>query len=131
MTQKPLRGWNWEAGAALLFMGVIFFASSRSQLPSALFPIGNMDKLYHGLAFALLGWLLAGAFSHWLTSAYWIVWSATCSATLYGFLDEFHQSFVPGRDSSGGDLIADAIGALIGSLIWWLTMRSRFQSSKE
>ena len=37
-------------------------------------------------------------------------------------LDEFHQSFIPGRNSSFGDAVADGIGATLGSsvAIWFL-----------
>jgi VanZ family protein len=34
----------------------------------------------------------------------------------YGVLDEIHQSFTPGRDTSGWDIVADATGAVIGAL---------------
>ena len=32
----------------------------------------------------------------------------------YGMVDEFHQSFVPGRDASLGDVALDALGATLG-----------------
>jgi len=37
-------------------------------------------------------------------------------ATLYGMSDEWHQSFVHGRDASGFDVLADAAGALLVSV---------------
>ena len=37
----------------------------------------------------------------------------TCVVTLYGISDEIHQSFVPGRDPSIGDLFADCAGGLL------------------
>jgi VanZ family protein len=33
---------------------------------------------------------------------------------LYGLSDEWHQSFVPGRTPSTGDLVADSVGVLVG-----------------
>lgn len=33
---------------------------------------------------------------------------------LYGVSDEWHQSFVPGRTPSAGDLAADGVGVLAG-----------------
>jgi VanZ family protein len=38
-------------------------------------------------------------------------------ATAYGAIDEFHQSFVPGRSSTVADGIADAAGAALGAWI--------------
>ena len=36
-------------------------------------------------------------------------------ASLYGATDEFHQSFVPGRDSDVLDWVADTLGAALGA----------------
>ena len=60
-------------------------------------------------------------------------WSAVTVATLvqaasiavaYGVTDEWHQSFVPGRDADLWDVVADALGATlaigaVGVLAWW------------
>ncbi|MGH8657315.1 MAG: VanZ family protein [Gammaproteobacteria bacterium] len=35
---------------------------------------------------------------------------------LYGISDEFHQSFVPGRQPSWYDVLADGLGGLLGVL---------------
>ena len=65
--------------------------------------------------------------------AYWKVpraclWGSTLSANLiffgaflaflYGLTDEIHQAFVPGRDASALDVMADGTGAMIGSFIY-------------
>lgn len=42
------------------------------------------------------------------------------SGVLYGVADEFHQSYVPGRDSSVLDVIYDALGLSIGCGIYLL-----------
>ena len=49
---------------------------------------------------------------------------------VYGATDEFHQLFVAGRSAESRDLIADVVGAGVGTgLVWaWsivLTMRER------
>jgi VanZ family protein len=39
---------------------------------------------------------------------------ALLATVLWGFLDEVHQGFVPGRSSDALDLAADAAGAVVG-----------------
>ena len=46
-------------------------------------------------------------------------------AVCYGISDEFHQSFVSGRTSSVVDLLADAVGALVGISGSWVLLRLR------
>lgn len=44
---------------------------------------------------------------------------------IYGFLDEWHQSFVPGRTPDILDIIADTVGATLAILlVTWLARRS-------
>ncbi len=75
------------------------------------------------LIFSLtLTWGATSGFSKGLTASsavlLWIV------AVSYGMSDEFHQSFVPGRTPSLLDLLADAIGALVGISASWFLLRS-------
>ncbi len=37
---------------------------------------------------------------------------------LYAVSDEIHQSFVPGRDCSAGDLLADIVGFAFGFVVY-------------
>ena len=39
-------------------------------------------------------------------------------ALVYGCTDEYHQSFVEGRDSSVLDLVADLTGGLTGGIVY-------------
>jgi VanZ family protein len=52
------------------------------------------------------------------------------STSLYGISDEIHQSFVPYRDGSLLDVIADVLGAVCGVYVyhWWTVARTRRQS---
>ena len=67
-----------------------------------------------GLMFARPLWFDTG----W--SAGHVFSTAALLAVLYGLGDEVHQSFVPGRDASVGDVVADAAGALLGAAAWVL-----------
>ena len=107
----------------LLYMSAIFYLSSQSRLHKALFPVNHIDKLYHFLAYMLLGYLCARLFSHLLSSPSAIFFAASVLSALYGLSDEFHQSFVPGRDASWGDALADALGGIAGALLWWALYR--------
>ena len=102
-------------GPVALWAGLLFFASSRSDVgPAARVP----DWLTHGTAYLAFAMLLAravrGGFGRPLPAR--TALAVVLAATLYGVSDEWHQSFVPGRDSSWGDVAKDAAGALLG--VW-------------
>ncbi len=109
---------------AVLWMAALFYLSSQPSLPTPQwFP--HQDKLVHAIAYAILGALLllcmpmkAGGFMPQQALA------ATLIASLYGISDEFHQSFVPGRQADVLDWAADTGGALLATLLLaWLTRR--------
>src|SRR5262249_32969197 len=59
---------------------------------------------------------------------YWRwTWALVALAFAAGFamLDEWHQSFEPGRTSSAGDVLLDAAGAFLGIGLIWLRSRLR------
>jgi VanZ family protein len=93
---------------SLCAMGVIWFASGRPGDAIAL--PGGWDKPAHFLEYAALGFLLARGLGE--TRPRWFL--AWCLAAGYGLLDEYHQSFVPGRYPSGADILMDAAGAAAG-----------------
>ena len=100
-------------------MALLFALSSRSDLGAAsrLVP----DTLSHGTVYLILALLLCRALAGGLrplrpaTAAL-----AVLFATAYGVSDEYHQSFVPGRDSSASDVLKDLGGAAIGA---WLFVK--------
>jgi VanZ family protein len=107
--------------------GLIFILSSFSELPSP--PTGVTDKHEHFTIYFLLGLTLVRAFAGGRLSG--ITWPVAIVSALvvcaYGASDEFHQSFVPGRDCSVWDLLADAIGGFTaaGVLLAWAIIRRR------
>ena len=97
-------------------MGLIFISSSQSNL-LAPYSFPESDKLLHVLVYAPLGFLMVYALSRSVSSANLIFFGAFV-AFLYGLTDELHQFFVPGRNASAFDALADGTGAMIGSFIY-------------
>ena len=82
-----------------------------AQLASNLFHI----PLYAGLTFCLLRTISAGTARAKLP---WVLSGFTLLATgTYAALDEWHQSFVPGRYASPSDFLLDLLGILAMLLV--------------
>ena len=103
------------------YAGLIFYLSSQphpeDDLPS--FVLSFSDKALHVVEYAALGGLCYRAL-RWGTNESWgnlAVPLAVFFASLYGISDEIHQSFVPFRDSSWLDWVADTIGAAVGAAV--------------
>jgi VanZ family protein len=121
--QSEEMGWRrfvvyW--GPVVGYAGLIFYLSAQSHpdddLPS-LFGAVN-DKVLHALEYAGLGGLCYRAF-RWGTSgsmAARAVFFSILTASLYGVTDEVHQLFVPFRESSWQDWLADVTGSVLGAL---------------
>jgi VanZ family protein len=99
---------------ALVIMGLIFVFSS---LPSDKIPYyGGFDYVVkkggHALGYGLLGLSYYYALPRSLSRVYrWIL--ALIMVILFALSDEYHQSFVQGRNSSLGDVAIDTLGAII------------------
>jgi len=101
---------------AALYMGVIWIVSSIEQptFPIGLFPF--RDKGVHTTEYAVLAFLLGHACLRTFEDRprLRVAFVAVMLTVLWGFLDEMHQAFVPGRSADLLDLVADTIGALVG-----------------
>jgi len=113
--------WYWVPVA--LYAGMIFFLSAQShpeeQLPSFLLKDVS-DKVLHAVEYGILALLCYRAF-RWAAGpavARQAVVLAIVTASVYGLTDEAHQFFVPFRESSWLDWLADTIGAVIGAMSW-------------
>ena len=74
----------------------------------------GLDKLAHFTAYSVLSALVLRATR---TPFAWPTFARVAIAvSLFGMVDEWHQSFIPGRSMSFADWIADSFGALVGPL---------------
>lgn len=103
---------------AIAWMGLIFTLSHQPTLPKVPGMAASLTSILgHFLVYFVLAvvlWWTLGAFE--LSPSQRIL-LAFGGALLYGFSDEWHQSFVPGRDPSLMDNVIDAIGAATGLAI--------------
>jgi len=110
-----------DALALSLYCGLIFWLSNQPTLPMPMF-FPHQDKLHHLTAYAVMGWLAWQAFRHRCNGRIlWIVSLLFCS--LYGASDEFHQSFIEGRNADWLDWVADTLGSLLAVTILFLRHR--------
>ncbi|TDI47348.1 MAG: hypothetical protein E2P00_01220 [Acidobacteria bacterium] len=111
-------------GPVLLVAGAILTLSHMSSPPS---PPGAPDWLLHGIEFGVLSLFLsralAGGWSGRLSRRGVIL--TMLLGMLYGAGDEWHQSFISGRDASARDVVADGAGTLLGLAMTMAALRMR------
>ena len=94
-----------------LWAALLFFLSAQSSLPGeTLFPFG--DKVAHFCMFAVLGVTLAWGGRNWRRRR--ALGALVLIGVAFAATDEWHQAFVPARDPSYGDFVADVLGVLLG-----------------
>ena len=103
-----------------LWAGVIFILSAQPSLPH--YPDTLLDlilkKAAHMIEYGILASLLWRALSRGqgaLSRSAWV--TAFVVSVLYAASDEYHQTFVPGRNGTPVDVGIDTVGALIALLI--------------
>ena len=103
----------------VLWMALIFWLSSIPDLRSGFQPLWDLvlRKFAHAGEYAVLGWLSYRAFAINGVSRNRAVAYAVAIGVLYAASDEYHQTFVPGRNGAFLDASVDAWGALVGVLV--------------
>ena len=122
MQFKKMLQANWLKSKVLaiswLILMCILFVLPGSALPEQnWFADIQLDKWVHIGLFAVLLFLWASAFELGLPRNAWLV---IIIAIGYGMLVEFVQkTWIPNRSFDMYDVVADAIGSVIGVWIWW------------
>lgn len=114
----------------LVYMAAILFMSSiPGVIPDdapALYSIftwiyPSIQNLMHVPVYAGLAVLWCGVLN-FRSSGFWRLAGACLITVGFGVFDEWFQSFIPGRYASAGDVMANALGAVIGvgvfSCVW-------------
>ena len=114
---RQLIAWAPAIGWAM----VLFLLSSLSDsdLSSFAFSFPFDDKVMHLALYSVLGGTLQ--FGRLSSNSGLAHWTVIAIGIIYGVSDEWHQSFVPGRNPSAADLLADTMGVLMGyAFTYWL-----------
>jgi len=113
--------WIWYWLPVIAYASLIFYLSSlphpEEDLPKFLFEkIG--DKFLHVIEYAGMALLCYRAFRRAAGPrvAQQAVLITILAVSFYGMTDEVHQAFVPFRESSWLDWLADTAGGMIGAL---------------
>jgi VanZ family protein len=105
--------WKWWLPVSIYAL-FIFLISDRSY--DVTDPPGFDLSLFHPVIYASLAFLLALAWKFSVSSINerLIIALALGTGAVYGFLDEFHQSSIPGRFASPWDFLLDLLGLVLG-----------------
>lgn len=97
------------------YCALIFWLSNQQSLTTPeLFE--NQDKVHHLLAYMGMGLMSWRSFRHWIRSPIILAIASIAFCSLYGITDEWHQTFIPGRNASVLDWVADSVGAMLAQL---------------
>lgn len=96
----------------LLYAGLIFVSSSI-RFPEAPVQVPHFDKIIHFFEYAILALLIYRACVNSPRASLYKnrISISVLGAVPYALLDELHQYFVPMREMSLFDFLADALGA--------------------
>ena len=115
---------NWSPVLAL-FMAIFICSSLRVHVTD------GTDKLLHALEYAVMGFFTTrGAMLSWDLPRYRGAAVGAALAAGLGIFDEVHQYFVPTRQPSLGDVLADASGAVVGAALFVLAATLLFQGNR-
>jgi VanZ family protein len=116
---------------ALACVGVWIVSSmSRPPVPEFL-RFAHADKVMHFVGYTVLGGLAMLGAAPWRRHR--ALLGAWLLVAMWGACDEWHQSFVPERDASLGDLAADLGGAAlgVGLVLWWIARQRQRRAASN
>ena len=121
----------WQFIFPILIMVLIWSFSAQNSTESdgisiplaAMLGLSNgvMRKIAHFTIYLFLGASLANAFRSLKPKKFPTYKPLVISlviAVIYATFDEYHQSFIPGRDGNPTDIIIDSLGTLAGICIF-------------
>ena len=108
----------------ILWAGRIFLLFSIPDLESGLKQYFILRKIAHILEFAILTFLLIRAINQENLSIKKTIIFSLIIALFYSLSDEYHQTFIGGRQGALRDAGIDSIGILLTGLVWYIKKRN-------
>ena len=106
----------------VLYCSFIFWLSSKPTLPAPML-FTHQDKIFHMGAYFIMGILAWRFFNDLFAKPIIVFLVSLCFSSIYGISDEWHQSYVPGREADILDWLADTLGAITALVAIQLTRR--------
>lgn len=113
--------WHWFP--PLVWMALIFVLSAQPDLPHAK---GRwldllLKKAGHVVVYGVLAWLYRRTLRRHIPTGTVLRAVSIGLAVAYAMSDEYHQTFVPGRNGNLMDVAVDGVGACGAMLLarWW------------
>lgn len=101
---------------------IIYLFSSLPEVPQLKIKIPFLDKFQHVCIYALLGYFAKRAFAGGTSNIFLNRFAGLCAflfCVYYGAFDEIYQSYIPSRECSVLDLLADAMGGFLGQYFYY------------
>lgn len=115
-----------NATLLIAYCGLIYYLSSQPALPAPMLFL-HQDKIVHFGFYFILGLIAWRFFGDYIQprAVLLVVSLSYCSS--YGLLDEWHQSFVPGRSADVADWAFDTLGAAVA--LFWMAKKNSWMPS--
>ena len=101
----------------VITIGYMLLITLLSHVPQEDLPkldLDGLDYLFHFAEYSILGFLLFRSITSDELLTFHPFYGSLLIGISFAILDEFHQSFVPGRHMSSTDVLFDSLGIVFG-----------------
>ena len=101
----------------VITIGYMLLITLLSHVPQEDLPksdLEGMDYFFHFAEYSILGFLLFRSITSDELLTFHPFYGSLLIGISFAILDEFHQSFVPGRHMSSTDVLFDSLGIVFG-----------------
>ena len=101
----------------VITIGYMLLITLLSHVPQEDLPksdLDSIDYLFHFAEYSILGFLLFRSITSDELLTFHPFYGSLLIGISFAILDEFHQSFVPGRYMSSTDVLFDSLGIVFG-----------------